>query len=126
MHDTFNTRGGEYGFVCVFNDDTVLSEKDVVWDEVVKPIKTLSLVHFQTGHQFLTMQNYERYIFSNIAKAVKGAAPGHAGKVFGGVNGDKAVVLEIDLTSLPPQVKKTELASKDLQYIPSTYKEGSK
>ena len=127
-HDTFNTRGGAVGFSVQLADGTFVREDEATWDEVAGPIRSLAVRRLRVDHDIVRLDGFERYFFSNVAVARRrGGVPGageHVGKVIGGVNGDKAVRIEISFD--PPRARKIECPTSDLTYEPHAFRAGVK
>jgi hypothetical protein len=127
MHDQFNTRNGNIGFVVTLADGTVLREDQVTWDEVPtnQPLRKLAIVHLPSGHEYIALANFQRVLFSNVARAGKTTQESvHVGKLVGGVNGDKAVTVVLDFSvGQIPTVDKREMPTADLPYTPTTFRD---
>ena len=127
-HDSFNTRGGTVGFEVELADGSVVREDQSTWDEVVGPVRQLSLTHLRTGHRWLTLRGYDAFLFSNIASAARSVArvnPGtHRGKILGGCNGDAAVLLTVVFDGERPVVSRTDCARSELLYEQHAFKRG--
>ena len=132
MHDTFNTRGGQFGFIVKLTDGRVFREDKVTWDEVPRDVRveSLAIAHLSTDHHYFDMTNYARYLFCNEAK--EGRASGlarHSAKIFVGcgVGGDneRAHVIKLDFDGLRPKViMDEEMSVSQLAMEPSAFRLG--
>jgi hypothetical protein len=84
----FNTRGGEIGFVVTLANGVTYTEKEITWAELPQePIKSLSIVHFPTGHEYVVAKNYSAYYFANEATTGRGnGLSQHTAKIIGFVH----------------------------------------
>ena len=130
MHCKTNTYGGQYGFVVELADGTIVCEDELTWDDIQGVVKTLSIAHLPTYHQnkhtFVTLKNFEKYFFSNVAVSIRNYQTDlRGGKVFGGCNGNKAKLIHMSFDNGMPKVEvQVEHTVADLGYEPHTFRKG--
>lgn len=94
-HDTFSTRGGEFGFSIRFADGGEMTERNGTWDEVPKdrPIQSVGLSNLNHGVDYVRLDGFAKYFFSNEAMALKSSPDKqhHSAKILGGVDANGTV-----------------------------------
>ena len=137
MHDSTNTKGGRFGFVAVYEGGREVSELAAVWDEVPRRDKIVELrfVDFSSGLAMCTLRGYKRFFFANEAVSAQALAgrrvydagdkPVLSAKILGGVNGEQAIEVRIDLLGPVPQGVRRDLPAHQLPYSPSAFRPGA-
>ena len=141
MYCAQNTLDGRLGFRVVFEDDTEAMETEFLWDEVPaggKRVKRLELVDHD-GLILAELEHADRYWFANEAISVSSFRPTKdgslegrlesepilSGKLIGGVFGDKALELRLDLLGEHgPTLGTREFEAAKVKYSPSAMREG--
>ena len=114
MHEAFNTRGGQFGFIVATTEGKVYREDAVTWDEIPRDAKIvgLKIVHLPTSHVYVNLTGYGRYFFGNEAVTARTSGfARHSAKVFGGCNGDKAMFVKLGFDGILPQFLQREEVS---------------
>lgn len=102
----FNTRGGEVGFVAELADGRRVSERDSTWEDLPREsIRSLSVVHFPTGHVFVVAKGYSGYYFANVAFGARQGLSQHCSKIVGVVHPVGATEWRMDFVAGPVPVR---------------------
>ena len=130
---------GRYGFTVLFSDGRRISERDVLWDEVERgtPIAALALYDFERELQLLELTGYEKFFFANEAVSAQAMQVAHgsvlqrsvdkpvlSAKLLGGVNGNLAIEVRIDMLGSAPRMSKRELLKTSLPFAHRVFRPG--
>lgn len=140
MHCQQNTLDGRIGFRVLFEDGTVAQETELLWDEVPadKRVQALEVVDAD-GIVLASLQYADHYWFGNEAISVSSfrptgdgsiagqleAEPILSGKLIGGIFGDKATELKVDLLGENgPTLQSREFEAAKVRYSPASMRTG--
>lgn len=137
-HDLHNTGDGQYCFVVTADTGEVFTELQRLWDQVPSDIALQRLALQWKGEELVSLEGMDRYFFSNEAISVQtlelapnkppesmaSGAPVLTGKILGGVIGNTAVEIYVDLSGPTPVGRKREFPANELPYAPWVFRRG--